>query len=386
MNARERVLKALELEEPDMVPVHSIAIDGNNVNKVLGKEPEMSDFEFIALLKEQDPEHYAEKLTEAVPLIEVELFSGMVEAALKLGFDAMQIGIIPYEALNDRELTDPWGRIWEMMDNEGNIFPFYKKGLIAGPEEWERWPKPDIDKLAEEEYEFVKTIYEKFKDEDIYIMATDDFIGIFESTWQSMGMVNFSRQLIKNPSHIKERFEFQTKLICELVKASFDAGLEVWVESGDLAYKSGPMISPDAMRKLLLPCYKKLVNTAHKLGGKCILHTDGNIMPILDLIVEAGFDGLHSLDPVAGVDIAEVKRRVGDKLCLLGNIDVSYVLSHGSKEDVEEAVKRTIEVAAPGGGFILSPTNMHPGVKPENLRWMVEAARRYGVYPIGQRG
>ncbi len=385
MDFRERVLKALELEEPDRVPVHNIGIDANNVDKVLGK-PEMNDFQLMEIMKQQDPEHYAEKLTEGLAILETEIFSRIVEAAAKLGFDTSQIGIFPLIFKDDKELTDPWGRIWGIMNNEGNIFPFYKcKGLITSPEVWEEWPKPDAEKLGEEMHEFTSEIYKKFRDK-IFIMGTNDFIGVFESTWQSMGIVEFSRQIVKNPSYIKERFEFQTDIVCELIKASFDAGLEVWVESGDLAYKSGTFMSPKDMRKLLLPYYKRITKTAHNLGGKCILHSDGNLMSVLDFIVDSGFDGLHSLDPVAGMDLTKIKQQVGDKLCLLGNIDVSYVLSRGSRKEVEAAVKEAIEIAGPGGGFMVSTTNMHPSVRPENLRWMVEATKKYGVYPIGQGG
>lgn len=384
MDFRERVLKTLDVEEPDRVPTHIIGIDANNVDKILGKR-DVSDFELMALMKEQDPEHYAEMLTEGLAALETEIFSRITEASWKLGLDATQIGIFPLIFRSDKEMTDPWGRIWEMRNNEGNVFPFYKKGLITSPEVWEEWPKPDIELLAEEAHKFASEIYKNFKDK-IYIMATDDFIGIFESTWQGMGIVEFSKQIRKNPSYIKERFEFQTDLMCELIKAYFDAGLEVFVESGDLAYKSGTFMRPDDMRKLLLPCYRRMTKTAHNLGGKCILHSDGNLMEILDFIVDSGFDGLHSFDPVAGMDLAKVKQQVGDKLCLLGNIDVSYVLSQGSQKEVEAAVREAIEIAGPGGGFMVSPTNIHPAVRPENLAWMVEATKKYGVYPIERGG
>nr|MDO8081191.1 uroporphyrinogen decarboxylase family protein [Candidatus Freyarchaeota archaeon] len=384
MDSRERVLTALEIKEPDRVPTHVIALDANNVDKVLGK-PEINDFQLIEAIKQQYPDNYAEKLTEGLAALETEIFSRMAEASWKLGFDAIQVGIIPYTFRNDKEFIDPWGRIWEIRNNEGNAFPFYREGLITSPEVWEEWNKPDAEKLAEEMHEFTSQIYKKYNDK-IFLIGVDDFIGIFESTWQSMGIVEFSRQIMKNPSYIKERFEFQTNIICELIKASFDAGLEVWTESGDLAWKSGTFMRPEDMRKYLLPCYKRMTKIAHDLGGKCILHSDGNLMGVLDFIVDAGFDGLHSLDPMAGMDLAKIKQQVGDKLCLLGNIDVSYTLSRGSQKEVEAAVKKAIQIAGSGGGFIVSPTNIHPAVKPENLRWMVEATKKYGAYPIKRGG
>jgi uroporphyrinogen decarboxylase len=98
--------------------------------------------------------------------------------------------------------------------------------------------------------------------------------------------------------------------------------------------------------------------------------------------VNCGFDGLQSLEPTAGVDLAFIKKKVGDKLCLMGNIDVSYILVSASKKEVFDAVKNAIKIAGPGGGFIISAANMHPGVNVENLKWMVQATREYGKYPL----
>ena len=83
------------------------------------------------------------------------------------------------------------------------------------------------------------------------------------------------------------------------------------------------------------------------------------------------------------MDIGEVKARYGDRLCILGNIDCTYLLPFGSPEEVEETVKETIRVAAPGGGYVISSSNsIHPGCKPENYLALVRAARKYGTYPI----
>jgi len=83
------------------------------------------------------------------------------------------------------------------------------------------------------------------------------------------------------------------------------------------------------------------------------------------------------------MDIGEVKRRYGHRVCLIGNVDCGYVLSQAGPEEVEAAVRECIHKAAPGGGFILSSSNaIHSSVKPENYRTMIEAARRYGHYPL----
>ncbi|MFA0759890.1 MAG: hypothetical protein NOOUEUKL_002574, partial [Candidatus Fervidibacter sp.] len=136
-------------------------------------------------------------------------------------------------------------------------------------------------------------------------------------------------------------------------------------------------------RQFVLPYLKRSIDAAHDEGVPFIKHTDGNIWAILDDLVQAGIDALDPIEPAAGMDIGEVKAKYGDRIAVIGNVDCSFVLTRGTVEEVEEAVKETIAKASPGGGHILASSNsIHPAVKPENYRAMVEAARRYGRYPI----
>jgi uroporphyrinogen decarboxylase len=124
------------------------------------------------------------------------------------------------------------------------------------------------------------------------------------------------------------------------------------------------------------------VASAHARGLRIIKHSDGNLWPILDDLLEAGFDGIHPIQPQS-MDIRDVKAHLEGRATVLGNIDCSFLLPFGSQEEVERAVLETIRAAAPGGGYIISSSNsIHPGVKPENYIAMVRAARRYGAYPI----
>jgi uroporphyrinogen decarboxylase len=100
-------------------------------------------------------------------------------------------------------------------------------------------------------------------------------------------------------------------------------------------------------------------------------------------MVRAGIDALDPIEPIAGMDIGEVKARYGDRIALCGNVDCGELLSRGTARQVIEAVKETIAKASPGGGHILASSNsIHPAVKPLNYKAMVEAARRYGRYPL----
>jgi uroporphyrinogen decarboxylase len=102
----------------------------------------------------------------------------------------------------------------------------------------------------------------------------------------------------------------------------------------------------------------------------------------MEHMVQSGFDGIHPIQPQC-MDIGEVKAKYGNRICLMGNIDCTYLLPAGTPEQVEQAVKETIRVAAPGGGYIISSSNtIHPSCKGENYVALVKAARKYGNYPI----
>lgn len=381
LNKKERIMAALRKEEPDVVPTHVIAIDANNVDKVLGKPPQ-TDFEMVEEFKQSYPKTYVDELNKLIPLIETTIFSRMMKAASKIGLDACQIGIIPLRFKSEHEYTDIFGRLWDVQNNEGNFFPFYKVGQITSKEKWEKWPKPDPKDYVKVAKEFYKSVMKELKGEEIVTMITNDFAGVFESTWQGMGLPFFSKMLVLEPRFIKEVAELYTDFTIGVNNAFMDVGARIFVESGDIAYKQNPMINPKTFEQIFQPCYKRITDAVHSRNGLSILHTDGFVEPFLDMTVAAGFDGLHSLEAAAGVSLERVKKKVGDKLCLLGNIDIAHVLAKGTKAEVENDVKRAIREGGHGGGLIVSAVNIHPGVQVQNLKWMVEATHKYGEYPL----
>ena len=389
MERRERVLAALNLEEPDRVPCHTIYLDANNVDKILGK-PVSTDFDLLNDTKRENPNDWAEKLSELIESVETSIFSRCVEAAIDLGLDTMQIGLVPLNFIdgpNDNRdlMLDIYGRIWEAKNNEGNFNPYYLYGTINTPEKWEEI-KDALEGPLKEKYmkiakKFYRRINKRHKDK-IFVIVTNDMFGAFEGASQSMGTTYYSRVLHKNPKFIKEVHEVIAEFTAALYNSYMDAGAEVFIESGDLAYHTGPMMSPKKFTEVLQPAYKIITDAVHERGCKIVLHTDGQITPLLDFIVDCGFNGLQSLELTAGVDLALVKKKVGDKLCLMGNIDVAHDLVYGSKQEVYDAVKYAIKTAGPGGGFIVSAANMHPAIKVQNLRWMIEATHEFGNYPL----
>jgi len=167
----------------------------------------------------------------------------------------------------------------------------------------------------------------------------------------------------------------------EVVRRAIRAGAEVIVLGDDYASNQGPMMGPAVFAEFILPRLKRMVDLIHEEGALCVKHSDGNLYSLLEMIVSAGPDGLNPIEPVAGMELAKVKQLVGDRVCLVGNIDCARLLSYGTPEEVRQAVRQAIADGGPGGGFILSSSNsIHSSCKGENLVAMVRACHEFGRY------
>jgi uroporphyrinogen decarboxylase len=135
-------------------------------------------------------------------------------------------------------------------------------------------------------------------------------------------------------------------------------------------------------RKYVFPWYKKHTEMVHSRGLPVLLHTCGDPSALFEDIIEAGFDALHPLQSNA-VDIYEVKRLLGDRLCLCGNIDLTYEPTLGSPDEVAGDVKEHVRRLAPGGGYCLGSSNSIPNYVPlDRYLAMNRACLEFGTYPI----
>ena len=382
MNCFERVWAALNLEEPDRVPIHTINLDGNVADQILGK-PERNAFDIFNEMEQQYPDDWVNKINEILNDVEISVFAKCLRAGHELGFDGVGIQYIPFILESQEEMTDIFGKRHKIRNIDGNPYPDYYGGYIKNREDWEAYPKPDLKEEYRKAKKFYKGVLRKCRDikEDTCMFAQNALTSIFPPVWQGMGMGQFARALKNDPELIEERFRFTTDYTLTVFEAYKDCGAKIFLEGGDIAHKSGPMINPKYFDKYLLPCYQEVAEAIHNWGGKYILHTDGDITSQLDFIVESGFDGLQCLEPPF-VDPHLVKKKVGDKICLSGNIDTRQVLVNGTKEEVETAVKHVIDALGHNGGFMLSPANFHPAISVDRLKWMIEAGKEHGKYPL----
>ena len=236
----------------------------------------------------------------------------------------------------------------------------------------------------EEAPDFARNINKRLKK-----FPTDEFVPcchldpILEPLWEGLGLGLLIKLIRKKKKKIKHYIELRAKKLIKAAKLNAETDLDVFFICDDSALKNTTMINPKYHRELIIPAYKQAVQILRKAGKYVCFHSDGFTEPYFDGLIEAGFNGVQSLEPMAGMDLKYLKEKYGDKLCLIGNIDVSQLLPYGSKDDVVEAVKKCISDAGEGGGYMLSPcTDITNSCKVENVLTMISAAKKYGEYPL----
>lgn len=148
----------------------------------------------------------------------------------------------------------------------------------------------------------------------------------------------------------------------------------------DYCFNVNPFFSPDLFAEYITPYLKKILDEYRSMGFYTIKHTDGNIMPILDQMVECGPDALHSIDPQGGVSLKEVKALVGDKVALCGNVNCG-LLQTGSQEECEADIRRSLREGMPGYGYIFCTSNCaYTGLSLERYELMHKIWREEGIY------
>jgi len=235
-------------------------------------------------------------------------------------------------------------------------------------------PNPDT---VEETLQLVDLIRERSGERYFLMRHGDATLGIPSGD----EMMAFSYRLADEPEKVK--VEARAMVDAALKQAEIyrkHGGLDGFALCTDYCFNTGPFLSPAMFAEFTAPYLARLIQGYHEMGFYTIKHTDGNIMPILDQLVQANPHALHSLDPQAGVDIAEVKRLYGDKVCLIGNVNCG-ALDAGTDEEVIASARYALQHGMPGGGYIFSTSNcIYTGMRLERYELMLEVWRKEGNY------
>ena len=196
-------------------------------------------------------------------------------------------------------------------------------------------------------------------------------------------MTSFVYRLVDEPDKVKREAETRVDQKLKQAEAYRDhGGLDGFALCSDYCFNSGPFLSPEQFGEFVTPYLAKLIEGYRDLGFYVIKHTDGNIMPILDQLVQARPHALHSIDPQGGVDIAEVKQRVGAQVCLIGNVNCG-LLDTGTESECIESARYALRHGMPGGGYVFSTSNcVYTGMRLSRYELILDVWRREGNYPV----
>ncbi|MEN8171790.1 MAG: uroporphyrinogen decarboxylase family protein [Chloroflexota bacterium] len=327
MNQRDRVLAALQHNMPDRIPRFEIWID--------------------ALLDELGQDN--------VPSAHVNLGQDcvMMPSQTPAGSNAWQNGV------------DEWGRVWQ----DG----MYINGVIDTETDLRQY-SPPLDTAGQYFSENkVKAVSDLYPDHCL-IYGTHN--GPFMAGYMAMGFERFFIRLMDDPTFIHALLEYRTAWSIAIFQEAIRLGAEVIVMGDDAAYQSGSMISLPMWRKFALPYHRRIVNA---LNVPVIWHSDGDITSLLPMAVEAGFVGVHGLEPMAGMDLGEIKQEFGQDLVLIGNIDVN-VLCKPDLAAVRSEVRRCVEQGTPNGGYMMATCNsIFDGMNAEAVAEMFRYQQEAGI-------
>ncbi len=205
--------------------------------------------------------------------------------------------------------------------------------------------------------------------------------GVLENVTWLMGYEPMGYAMADQPDLVEAMFERVGTILVQVFDAiaSHDAVGAVFL-GDDMGFKTQPMISPEALRTYVFPWQRKIADAVHAHGKPFLLHSCGNLESVMeDLIEDVGIDAKHSFEDVI-MPVTEVKRRWGDRVALLGGMDMDF-LTRADPEAVRARTREVLEVCMPGGGYALGSGNTVANYVPvENYLAMVEEGWRCGVY------
>ena len=196
-------------------------------------------------------------------------------------------------------------------------------------------------------------------------------------------MMEFSEMMYEEPEKLHDQAKRQLEHALETAQKINSWGhlLDGWTLCSDYCFNVNPFFSPDMFDEFIGPYLKEVISEYHKMGYYVIKHTDGNIMPIVKQIADCGPDAIHSLDPQGGVSIPKVRKIIGDKICLIGNVNCG-LLQTGTEEEARNDVLRSLrEGMERGFGYVFATSNCaYTGLPLERYEGMIDLWRKYGNY------
>jgi len=377
-SARERVLTALNHQEPDRVPldlggfqsgITFIAYD--NLKKELGITKESKISERNQQLAELDE-----------------------EVLERFGIDTRYVFLkpsakwIPQEKADENSVSyrDEWGTRWRKPHTSFYYDPVEFPLALATLEDIKNYPWPEFQDKSK--VEGLKEKAQRWREKGFAVFTTVS--GVFEQSWYLTGLERMLTAIVEEPQWVEtlldKVLEIEVGLYNNLLEEIGDYldVIEFWE---DISTQQGPLISPVLYRQLIKPRTRDLINAIKsKTKAKIAIHSCGSVSWAIEDFIGIGIEVLNPVQvSAANMDTKELKKKYGDSMSFWGGIDTQRVLPQGTPKEVEEEVKKRIDDLAPGGGYLLAPVhNIQPDVPPENIITIFEVGLKYGNYGVNR--
>jgi len=374
VTSKERVLSALSHREADRVPTGENQVDGILAEAVLGHPTLYSHgWEELAAL-------WGGRRDEIVR----DYGTALVGLAKALEWDYIRVpAVYPRGDYHPPAMTSPSSWItddgMEMTFNPDHgsiILPVRYPEMTAGdlPD-----PKEPVT-IDPSRLEAVRRVVAELGATH-FVVGRLPVDGTFP--WEeTVGLEEFLARMITDPEFVHRAINAYVNRSLAWIAAMLEAGVDAVMTVDDYCDNRGPTMGRALFRTFILPGIRRQCEATHAQGGIFIKHTDGNTWEILEDLIEAGVDAWHGIQPGIGMDLGLLKRRCGHRLCFFGGVDCDTLI-RADVEAVRKEVRDALQQAAPGGGLVLTTSNvLQPGVTLDAYMAMRDEIRKHGAYPI----
>lgn len=359
MTRRERVERTLAFQETDRAPLYDLL---------------RNDAAFAHFSRERLPPLSADPET----VRELNRIAGKATGAF---LDMTRsVGFGPVE---EKDVTDGYGFVMHQAPYEKTSWivtrPFRdEEGAIAYLKQWIVNTRQGTKRIADDPKGHRETYHRSFLNTQSLIGDTVNLLAQhgtgLDNIRHRLGFELFSYIEADDPGLLSEALEAMTEHNIVECHAIADRSLSpVVLTYSDIAYKYRLLHSPDYLRREFFPRLKRLNDAWHEHGLKCLFHSDGYLMEVMDDLIEADIDGLNPVETVAGMDLKEVREKYGNRIFIAGGIDMSQLLSNGTPDEVREVCRQAVRDVYPGY-FMGSTTEADNSCRLENLLVMYEVA------------
>jgi uroporphyrinogen decarboxylase len=382
MSSRERVLRTLNHQVPDRVP-----IDLGGFQTGIHKKAYAELLDYFGIEEEivtLDPVQQLAKPSEEI----LERFKVDIRYVCAHGPDSFKGGV----ETNTRDgrlwhdLKDEFGVVWSMPDDQQLYMDISHHPLAdAVIDDIADYPFPDGSDSTRSTG--VREQALQMRNEAPYAISTGIGGVVYEYCWYMRGLERWFMDMVDNPEFCEVLLDETLKFWMDYYSVFMDEVgdiVDVVMIGDDLAAQDGPLFSPKFYRKVVKPRQKRLVQHIKSLtNAKIWYHTCGSCVEYIPDLIDNGIDILNPLQISAeGMDPKKLKDRFGEELVFWGGgIDAQHVLPFASPGEVKEHVRRNIEIFKPGSGYVFNNVhNIQAGVPAENIVALFDAAYEFGFY------